>query len=265
MENGRSSKVEYALKASKWVRPGVVKFISADELFVTNENRGSSRVLIYNVETGVSNFCSNIGGMEISQVKCIESYDQGFTVAFDGGHVVTIDKRSKEVISDFRLNNACVGLGWARDGFTLLAGDERANLYTFDARSNKCSVRTQLETISSMSSFTLNGESLAACGSPFGTVDVVDTATWVPVVSFDKLVTGVDSLAFHPIQKSMLIAGSTDKRNAVRMYECSTGRTLPGWPTDKDPIGRAQDIKFSDCGRFFAIGCNSGHVQLYAL
>ena len=265
MENGRSSKIEYALKASKWVKPGVVKFTSPEELIVTNEHKTSSRVLIYNVESGQSDFCSNLGGMEIAQVKCIENCEQGFTVAFDGGRIVTLDRRSKEAVSHFRLNNACVGLGWTKDGQTLLAGDERANLYNFDARMNQCSQRTQLDTISSMSSFALNGESLAACGSPFGTVDVVEIDSWKPVVSFDKLVTGVDSLAFHPIQRSMLIAGSQDKKNAVRVYECATGRTLPGWPVETEPIGRATGITFSECGRFFSVGCQSGRVQLYAL
>ena len=265
MENGKSSKIEYALKVNKWITPGVIKFTSPEELVVTNDKRASSRVLIYNVETGQSNFFANMTGKDMSQCKYIERNDRLFSVAFAGGNIATIDKRSKEIVSEFRLNNACVGLGWTTDGSSLIAGDDRANLYVFESRMKKCSTRKQLDTITSMSSMKFNGDSLIACGSPFGTVDVVDLNSWSPVVAFDKLVTGVDRLAFHPIQKTMLIASSQDKKNAMRVYECASGRTMQGWPSETEPIGRAVDIDFSDCGRFFAVGCRSGKVQLYAL
>ena len=265
IDNGKSSKIEYSLKMDKWLTPGVIKFISPEELLVTNHRQSSSRVLIYNVERGKTNFFTNLGGKDLTQSRFIESIDRQFTVAFEGGNLATIDSRSKELVSELRLNNSCVGMGWTKDGVSLMAGDDRANVYHFDSRMNKCITRSHLDVLSSMSSFALNSDELAACGSPFGTVDIVDIHSLSPVVAFDKLVTGVDRLAFHPIHKTMLVASSADKRNALRVYECSSGQTMPGWPSEREPIGRAMDTQFSDCGRFLAVGCLSGRVQLYAL
>ncbi len=266
MDNGKSSKIEYSLKTKKLLVPKVIKLITPDELVVTNDNPFRSRVLVYNVETGTPKYFSSFAGKEITSPKFIAANGSNFSVAYDGGNIVTLDKRSKDLVSDIRLNNPCVGLSWNSDGTSLFAGDERANLYEYEARmGTKCVQRMQLETVSSMSSFTMNGDKLIACGSAFGTVDIVDTDSWTPVTSFDKLLTEVNRVAFHPIHKSMLIASSSESKNALRVYECSNGRTLAGWPKENETIGRALDTGFSDCGRFLAVGCKSGRVQLYAL
>lgn len=266
LERGKSSNIEYSLKTTRDLTPRVIKFISPEELLITNDQKFKARVLIYNVETGTPKYFNSLGGKELFRADFVVSNANQFTVAFDGGNIATLDKRSKELSSQARLNNSCVGLGWNSEGTLLFAGDERANLYQFDARMmTKCINRVQLDTISSMSSFAANGEKLMACGSPFGTVDIVDTETWKPVTSFDKLVTAVNRVRFHPVQKTMLLASSRDKRNAVRVYECDSGRTLAGWPTENEPLGRIRETEFSDCGRFVAIGCKSGRVQLYAL
>ena len=266
MDNGKCSKIEYSIKTKKLLVPKVIKLISQDELVVTNDNPYRSRVLVYNVETGTPKYFSSFAGKEITSPKFISANGSKFSVAYDGGNIVTLDKRSKDLVSDIRLNNPCVGLSWNSDGTSLFAGDERANLYEYEARmGSKCVQRMQLETISSMSSFTMNGDKLIACGSAFGTVDIVDTDSWTPVMSFDKLLTEVNRIAFHPIHKSMVVASSAESKNAVRVYECSNGRTMAGWPKENEPLGRALDMGFSDCGRFLAVGCKSGRVQLYAL
>lgn len=275
VENGRSSSVEYSLKVNKWLTPRVIKFITPHELLITNSIKNSSRVMIYNVEAQKYNFFSSIGGKELIQPRFVANNDHSglFSVAYDASSIVTCDKRSKRFVSENRLNNRTVGLSWTKDGQSLLAGDERSNLYLFDSRmNNQCLIRTQLETVASMSSFETNGENLIACGSPYGTVDIVEIsalksseAAPQPVVSFDKLVTEVDRLAFHPIHSTLLVASSSHKRNALRVHECANRKTLPGWPSELEPIGRARDLSFSDCGRFLAIGCKSGRVQLYAL
>ena len=269
-ENGKNSTIEYSVKITKAVSPKVVKFVSPTELLITNSIKQTGRLLLYNVETERSSFYSTLGGKEILQARHVVNTSDNslFSIAYDGGNIVTIDRRSKQLASEFRLNNGCVGLNWSRDSTSLFAGDERSNIYQFDHRSSRCIIRSQLETISSMSSFAMNGDQLIACGSPFGTVDVVEVASLASpkvVASFDKLVTSVDTLGFHPIHRSMLMASSREKKNAMRVYECGNGRTLPGWPSEKELIGRALDFSFSDCGRFLAIGCKSGRVQMYAL
>lgn len=271
-ENGKKSTIEYSVKLPNSISPKVIKFLSATELLITNSFKSNSRLLIYDVETEKSRFYSTMGGKEIFKPKFIvNNWDQNlFSIAYDGAHIVTIDKRSKQFVSEFRLNNACVGLNWSRNGNLLFAGDERSNIYQFDSRTNRCMTRSQLDTISSMSCFAMNTDQLIACGSPFGTVDVLDVASLDSgspevVTSFDKLVTSIDSMQFHPVHRSMLLAASKDKRNALRVYECGNGRTLPNWPSEKEPIGRALDLGFSDCGRFLAVGSKSGRVQMYAL
>jgi len=269
-ENGKSSNIEYSIQVKKLVSPKVIKFISESELLITNHIK-NGRVLLYNIESQSSYSYTSLAGKSIVDARHIVNMPNEkniFTIAYDGGHIVNIDKRSKQFISEFRLNNACVGLGWGSIG-SLYLGDEKSNLYKFDPRSSKCQSRVQLETTVSLSSFAMNGDSLMACGSPFGTVDIVDTydmeKSTSPIVSFDRLVTGIDNMAFHPIHNSMLVAASADKRNALRVYECGNGKTLQGWPSETEPIGRARQISFSDCGRFLAIGCKSGRVQMYAV
>jgi WD40 repeat protein len=118
------------------------------------------------------------------------------------------------------------------------------------------------------SSIEIKSDQLIACGSPFGTVDILDVASLTApqvTASFDKLVTSIDKLMFHPVHRSLLMAASKEKRNSLRLYECGNGRTLPNWPSEQEPIGRAIDMGFSDCGRFLAVGCKSGRVQMYAL
>ena len=271
MENGRSSKVVTSLKVTRGIYPKVVKFISPEELLVTNNLKGNSRVMLYDVETGKSHFYANMGGKELLQPQFVaNNTDRNlFSVGFDGSRIVTIDQRSKQFVAEFVLNNPTVGFNWTSDGNSLFAGDERSHIYQFDLRSApSCMARAQLETTASLSSFAMNGEGLVACGSPFGTVDILDAGSFTELkieASFDKLVTAVDRLAFHPIHRSMLLASSRDKKNAIRVFECGNGKTLPGWPAEMEPIGRATDIGFSDCGRFLAVGCRSGRVQLYAL
>jgi hypothetical protein len=270
-ENGKSSQIEYSLQIKKLISPSVIRFVSDSELLITN-NIKNGRVLLYNIESQSSYSYSTLAGKGIVGPRYIATQSPNvFSIAYDGGNVVNIDKRSKQFVSELRLNNACVGLGWASksDGLLYL-GDEKSNLYQFDLRLSKCVKRIQLETTSALTNFSLNGDSLMACGSPFGTVDIVDTYSFrskdcAPIVSFDRLVTKIDSLAFHPIHRSMLVASSMDKKNALRVYECGNGKTLQGWPSDNEPIGRARELGFSDCGRFLAVGCKSGRVQMYAV
>jgi len=274
LENGRSSSIEYSLKVNKWLSPKVVKFITPSELLVTNNIKNCSRVMIYNVEAQKANFYNTVGGKEILQARFVTNNSQNglFTISYDERCLVTVDKRAKRLVNENRLNNPCIGVSWNKEGEYLFAGDERSNIYQFDYRKmNQCVVRTQLESTVAMSSFAMNGGDLIACGSPFGTVDIVEVSslrpevTPQPVASFDKLVTAVDRMVFHPIHNSMLVCSSRKKRNALRVYECANRKTLPGWPSETEPIGRANDLSFSDCGRFLVIGAKSGRVQMYAL
>jgi U3 small nucleolar RNA-associated protein 18 len=267
-ENGKKSTIEFSVKINRAVSPKVIKFVSANELLITNNLRSSSKLMIYNIEAEKSNFYSTMGGKEITQTRfVVNNYDNSlFSISYSGSNIVTLDRRSKQFVSEQRLNNPCVGLNWSKNGYDLFVGDDRANIYQFDSRTNRCVFRTQLESISSMSSFAMNSDQLIACGSPYGTVDIVDVSGSPQVLSsFDKLVTSIDNLTFHPIHKSLLVASSKEKRNALRLFECGNGRTLPNWPSEREPIGRSVDMEFSSCGRFLAIGCKSGRVQMYAL
>jgi len=265
-ENGKSSHIEYSLKTPRGMTPSVVKFISESDILITNHTP-NGRVAIYNVEKESSNVFSSFGGKLVVNPRFIEfNSDNVISIAFDNTRIVNLDRRSKNFISDLALNNPCVGMGWSHTDGCLYLGDEKSNIYQFDTRMGKFRSRVQLDTTVSLSSFALNRDDLAACGSPFGTVDIVNVSASsnVPVVSFDRLVTQVDNMVFHPIHKTMLVASSAEKKNALRVYECANGRTLQGWPAENEPIGRAKDLSFSDCGRFFAVGCRSGRVQMYA-
>ena len=265
-ENGTKTHIEYSLKTPRGIAPGVVKFVSDSEILITNHTP-NGRVAVYNVEKETSNIFTTFGGKLIVKPQFVEmSSDNIVSIAFDGTRVVNLDRRSKHFVSDLSLNNACVGMGWSNSDSCLYLGDDKSNIYQFDPRMNKFRSRMQLDTTVALSSFALNKDNLAACGSPFGTVDIVDVSSFnsSPIVSFDRLVTEVDNIVFHPIHKTMLVAASSEKRNALRVYECANGRTLQGWPTENEPIGRAKDLSFSDCGRFLAVGCKSGRVQMYA-
>ena len=265
-ENGKNSHIEYSLKTPRGMTPSVIKFISESDILITNHTP-NGRVAIYNIGKESSNVFSSIGGKLVVNPRFVECNSENvISIAFDNSRILNLDRRSKHFVSDVTLNNACVGMGWSNTDGCLHLGDEKSNIYQFDPRMNKFKSRYQIDTTVSLSSFALNREDLAACGSPFGTVDIlnVSTSTNVPIVSFDRLVTEVDNLVFHPIHKTMLVASSADKKNALRVYECANGRTLQGWPTENEPIGRARDLSFSDCGRFFAVGCKSGRVQMYA-
>lgn len=264
-ENGKKSHIEYSIKTPRGITPSVVKFMSESDVLITN-HVPNGRVAIYNIEKETSNIFTTFGGHRIVNPLFIESTENILSIAFANTRVVNMDSRSKHFVSEVCLNNPCVGMGWSNSDGCLYLGDEKSNIYQFDPRMNKFSSRIQLDTTVAMSSFALNKDQLAACGSPFGTVDVIDVSTSsnAPVVSFDRMVTGIDNIAFHPIHKTMLVASSSEKKNALRVYECANGRTLQGWPTENEPIGRARDLAFSDCGRFFAVGCKSGRVQMYA-
>lgn len=274
-ENGKRSTIEYSLDLKKRVAPRVIQFISEEELLVAGDHNGG-RTLIYNIANESHQEFSGLGGRRIDKPRFIATspteHPSVFSLAYDEGHIVTLDRRSRQLVSEHRLNNSCVGLNWDADG-RLFCGDARANIYQFDARKDdKCVSRNQLDTITNMSSFTMNSTGLIACGSPFGTVDIIDadslSGTQVSpsvLFSFDRLTTGVTGQLFHPTVPSLLLAYSGDKRNALKVYECQTGRTLPGWPTEKEPIGRAKSAGFSDCGRFLSVGCKSGRVQMYAI
>ena len=273
LENGKGSSIQYSLKLGRQIAPKIVKFISESELVVSSQLR-TGRVAIHNVDSEKTTLYTSLGGRKIVGTRFVVAQEASslISIAYENGQILNLDRRSKQFASELRLNNPCVGLSWSSCGDILFAGDERANIYQFDSRMNKCVVRNQLETISTMSSFAMNSNSLLACGSPFGTVDVIETSSLTstgssPTVStsFDNLVTQVDSLSFHPIHKSLLLACSREKKNAVRFFECGTGQTMPGWPTTTEVIGRAHNSSFSDCGRFLTIGCKSGRVQLFAL
>ncbi len=273
-ENGKESNIEYSLKLQALLPPRVVQFISEDELLVTSSMH-HGKVLMYNVATEKHQVFAGFGGRRISHPTHIvntTSLHNGFSIAYEDGRIITVDRRSKQLVSELRLNNSCVGLSWSPEG-QLYCGDSRANVYLFDARSSgKCLSRSQLSTVTSLSSFTMNASGLIACGSPFGTVDIVDAfslnnaSTELSVInSFDRIVTEINGMVFHPTVNSLLFAYSSEKKNAVRFFECQSGKTLAGWPSEQEPIGRAWNAGFSDCGRFLAVGCKSGRVQMYAL
>lgn len=262
-ENGKRSEIQTALKIKNML-PKIVSFISESELLITSR-LPLGRVAIYDVVAEKSTLYSSLGGKQLVGTKYVSNQSESlFSVAYEGGNVVNIDRRSKQWASELRLNNDCVGLDWSSTG--LFLADARSNIYEFDFRNmTNCVSRTLLETTSSLTSFAMNGDSLLACGSPFGTVDILDAVSKKVLTSFDNLVTPVDSVRFHPVHRSLLIASSKEKRNAVRFYECATGKTMPAWPAATEVIGRALNSDFSQCGRFLTVGCKSGRVQLFAL
>uniref|UniRef100_A0A914HJE4 Uncharacterized protein n=1 Tax=Globodera rostochiensis TaxID=31243 RepID=A0A914HJE4_GLORO len=113
-----------------------------------------------------------------------------------------------------------------------------------------------------------------ACGSNTGIVNVYDLAKVAmdtekspkPVHTFDQLTTSVSFVGFSP-DAQMMAFGSTAKRMACRLSNCSTGSVFQNYPAKQEHFStdKFTACEFSPNNAFFSLGTKQGKLRLYRL
>lgn len=200
-------------------------------------------------------------------------------LAGEEGCIIVLSAKTKQWISNLRMNEPVQALCTSADGKYLLSAGQGSVVYIWDLSSLKCIRR-----------FTDNGGTLATAlgvsddgsllsvGSYSGIVNVYDFQSILtsssnsasmstnvsPLKCYENLLTPIAGTTFHP-SSQMLSIYSREKRNALRMIHYPSGRVYTNWPTERSPLGRVVDVAFNCTGSTAAFGNKDGVVQIYNL
>eukprot|EP00922_Rhytidocystis_sp_ex-Travisia-forbesii_P060831 GHVS01090237.1.p1 GENE.GHVS01090237.1~~GHVS01090237.1.p1 ORF type:complete len:469 (-),score=99.77 GHVS01090237.1:264-1670(-) len=235
-------------------------------------------LLEYDLTTGSTGIIPGIGGRrgDTSYSRLAVGSCGGrelFAVAADGtGSVLLCDAKTKHLIRPLKMNAPATAVVFHPQSPTLITADEEAFIYEWDIASGACLGSFHDESALSISSLAVSPPAapspIMAVGSRSGYVNFfsIDVAIGEAgrLRSLSNLTTSVSSLCFHP-SGELLCAASQWKPNALRMIHSESLSVYSNWPTFQSPLHHPCAADFSACGRFFAVGNDSGRVRLYQL
>ncbi|CAH8841553.1 unnamed protein product [Trichobilharzia szidati] len=250
------------------------KFTACGDKVIFTGNTGSFRM--YNLETGSESRARRFIGMPYDEVinKCAVSLASPNFAALgtNGSTVYLADLRSLEKVAFMRGSGMINSLCFAQEGTFLHTYGAEGSVYVFDLRSNKARIIHHW-----FDQASTNGLSIAAspnsqwiaCGSDSGYVNVykwnstMNTHNPEPEKAIDNLVTGVDSLCFHP-SNEMLCLASSQRPDAIRLYHVNEGLIFENFPVRVGALKKPTSVGFSPGGRFMCVGQCDGRAALYA-
>ncbi|CAH8510478.1 unnamed protein product [Heterobilharzia americana] len=251
------------------------KFTAHGDKVIFTGNVGSFR--IYNLETGSESRARRFIGAPFGEIinKCSISSAHPNLAALgtNGSTVYLVDLRSLEKISVIQGSGLINSVCFTQDGTFLNTYGDEGSVYVFDLRSNKPRVVHRW-----FDQASTNGLSIAsspnsqwiACGSDSGYVNLYK---WTSTMSTDNpqpekvignLVTGADSLCFHPSNEILCLA-SSQRADAVRLYHLNEGLIFENFPVRVGTLQKPTSIGFSPGGRYLCIGQCNGRAALYSL
>ncbi|CAH8484121.1 unnamed protein product [Schistosoma turkestanicum] len=251
------------------------KFTAHGDKVVFTGNVGSFR--IYNLETGSESRARRFIGSPIDETitKCFVSPADPNLVALgtNGSAVYLADLRSLEKISVMRASGLTNSVCFTQEGTVLNTYGAEGSVYVFDLRVNKARIIHRW-----FDQASTNGLSIAssansqwiACGADSGYVNVykwsstMNTDNPLPDKAIGNLVTGVNSLCFHPSNEILCLA-SSQRPDAVRLYNLNEGIVFENFPARVGTLNKPTSVAFSPGGRFLCVGQCNGRAALYAL
>jgi len=212
------------------------------------------------------------GRTETSLDKFTASPD-GQWLAFTGknGYVILVSNRTKQWVADLKMNGKCRDLAFSPDSKYLIASGSDADVYTWDIRSRRCTVKYHDEggTLTTALAVSSQGSwKYTAVGSESGVVnlyknnalDVTQKPSHLKAVM--NLTTEIDKLKFN-CDSQILAITSRGLKDSVKLVHLPSCSVFSNWPTAQTPIGYASCVDFSPNGGLLAVGNAKGRVLLY--
>ncbi|CAH8528516.1 unnamed protein product [Schistosoma rodhaini] len=251
------------------------KFTACGDKVIFTGNVGSFR--IYNLETGSESRARRFIGSSIDETitKCFISPAHPNLVALgtNGSAVYLADLRSLEKISVMRASGITNSICFTQDGTFLNTYGAEGSIYVFDLRVNKARIIHRWFDQASTNGLSISSSPNSqwiACGADSGYVNVykwsstMNTENPLPDKAIGNLVTGVNSLCFHPSNEILCLA-SSQRPDAIRLYDVNESIIFENFPAGVGTLNKPTSIGFSPGGRFLCVGQSNGRAALYAL
>ncbi|KAI9008231.1 WD40-repeat-containing domain protein [Gaertneriomyces semiglobifer] len=228
----------------------------------------------FDIEKGVVERYSKLAGHD--DVNFAESYisSDSNMFAFTGrdGLIHLVSRRTKQWITDLKMNGTVRRLDFSKDGKFLYSFGGDGEVYTWDLGERKCVHKFFDEGCVKATALAVTGgyNGLIATGSDTGVVNIYQTSSAMassapkPQKTILNLTTSISSLRFSPDSQILALA-SMDKKDAMRLLHVPSGKVFQNWPTQQTPLGYVSSIDFSRGGGYLATGNDKGKVLLYRL
>lgn len=193
-------------------------------------------------------------------------------IAFLGpnGYIVLVSAKSKQWISDLKMNGNVRSIAFNRTGDLMLSGGSDGEIYVWDMNTRDCVNKFRDEGAHIVNSLTISHEDhpSIACGSDSGIVNIYDdnclktSRIPKPVKTYKNLTTSISNLAFNS-RNEILAFSSHRNSQALRLAHIGSHTVYANWPTQTSNLGYvcAMDFSYNSC--YLAIGNDVGRVLLY--
>ena len=247
-------------------------FAAQGEEIILNSN--TAHFFVYNLQTDKIQKIFDVRGHQKEFFKHSLPSPRNDVIAFLGkdGYIVLLSARTKQWISDLKMNGKVRSVAFAKNGNILLTGGSDGEVYVWDMNTRDCVNKFRdlgcgvIHSISASS-----GDSPAiAIGSDSGIVNVYDhgclysTQTPKPVKVYKNLTTSITGCTFSPTNEILAFFSYRNKQ-AIRLAHTPTQTVFSNWPKQESNLGYVNAFDFSYNSKYLAIGNDLGRVFVYRL
>ncbi|KAI8907315.1 WD40-repeat-containing domain protein [Gorgonomyces haynaldii] len=226
---------------------------------------------VYNLQTTTVQKILGIRGRpektyEHSLVSPCNNY---LAILGSNGYIILVSLLTKQWVGNLKMNAEALCMQFSSDKKTLYSMDADCYVYRFDLESRECTGKFIDHGCIKPSAIAISpDEQWIATGQDSGVVNIYSMSKAFATVSphpekmIMNLTTTITTLVFHPSSQLLCLASKMTK-DALRLFHPGSMRVVKNWPTDATPLGYVSDVKFSNNGKYIAIGNAKGKVLLY--
>ena len=237
-------------------------------------NSDKAHFFVYNLQTDKIQKIFDVRGHQKEFFKHSMPSPKNDVIAFLGkdGYIVLLSARTKQWISDLKMNGTVRSVAFAKNGDLMLTGGSDGEVYVWDMNTRDCVNKFRdigsgvIHSISASS-----GDSpTIAIGSDSGIINVYDssclyaTQTPKPVKIYKNLTTSITGSKFSPTNE-MIAFFSYRNKQAIRLAHTPTQTVFSNWPKKENNLGFVNALDFSYNSKYLAIGNDLGRVLIYRL
>ena len=247
-------------------------FAARGEEIILNSNK--PHFFVYNLQTDKIQKIYDVRGHQKEFFKHSLPSPSNTVIAFLGkdGYIVLLSAKTKQWISDLKMNGTARCAAFAKNGNIMLTGGSDGEVYVWDMNTRDCVNKFRdfgCGVIHSISASSGDSPTIAV-GSDSGIVNVYDssclyaTQTPKPVKIYKNLTTSITGCTFSPTNEILAFFSYRNKQ-AIRIAHSPTQTVFSNWPRQENNLSFVNALDFSYNSKYLALGNDLGRVLVYKL
>ncbi|KAI6659289.1 U3 small nucleolar RNA-associated protein 18-like [Oopsacas minuta] len=248
------------------------RFTSSGDEIILNSDK--AHFFVYNLQTDKIQKIYEVRGHRKEYFNNSLPSPRGDVIAFLGkdGYTVLLSTRTKQWISDLKMNGTVRSVAFARNGELMLTGGSDGEVYVWDMNTRDCVNKFRDEGTAVIHSISASSgeQPSVAVGTASGIVNIYDstclysTQTPKPIKTYKNLTTSITNLKFSPTDEILAFFSYRNKQ-AIRLAHTQTHTVFNNWPRQDSNFGYVNALDFSYNSKYIAVGNDLGRVMLFRL